>query len=648
VLYAIEWLDPKDAADKAAVRAWLDQQFGDPIDIARGRLKLAVPAPQQGALIPDQRPSQPDMLARREPPARDLVIRFAGLLSRARDLIAAEHFQSWQIAFPGVWRHWESGELHGGFDAVIGNPPYVRHELLGNVKPALKRAFPATYDGYADLYVYFYEQGLKLLRPGGRLSYVVTNKWMRADYADRLRRLFAHDAWIEFVADFGHAKKFFPDADVFPSVLVVRKPYGKNSPADTEVCAIPRDAVSEKGLLEAVNAATFKQPRMIFNNDSWVLEPKPVMELLAKIRRNGIPLVDYVGIAPLAGIKTGFNKAFLIDGATREQLLRDDPNCAHIVQPFLRGQDVGRWNCPPSGLFMILMKSSADNPWPWAEAGSEAERVFAKSFPSLHRHFKNHEPQLRNRQDQGRYWWELRPSRNYVYFEGEYITYQDIAFHSAFAIVRSAVPEMTAFCLPSSDAYLLSTLNSPIMWYLLSRTTLHGKDEALRLKTDKMQSIPIVPLKDERVYKVCREISGQLAQLARKRVEVQSVMEDWLCHQVGLPRINGQLDDMSRLDADGFVGAVREVLPRTCKLTAADVAELKREHAATIEPARKAGSEILALERRLSDLVNEAYGLTPEEVQLMWETAPLRMPFTPVGLGSPDTGATNDADDDNE
>ena len=61
--------------------------------------------------------------------------------------------------------------------------------------------------------------GLRLLAPGGRLSYVVTNKWLRAGYAEELRDLFASKSWVEFVSDFGHAKKFFPDADVFPSVI---------------------------------------------------------------------------------------------------------------------------------------------------------------------------------------------------------------------------------------------------------------------------------------------------------------------------------------------------------------------------------------------------------------------------------------------
>ncbi|MEM9958270.1 MAG: hypothetical protein AAF811_12000, partial [Pseudomonadota bacterium] len=61
------------------------------------------------------------------------------------------HFLHWQVGFPGMWTQWESVDLHGGFDAVIGNPPYVRQELIKEIKPALKRAYPDTYSGTADL-----------------------------------------------------------------------------------------------------------------------------------------------------------------------------------------------------------------------------------------------------------------------------------------------------------------------------------------------------------------------------------------------------------------------------------------------------------------------------------------------------------------
>ena len=78
----------------------------------------------------------------------------------------------WQAAFPEVFKK-------GGFDVVVANPPYVRQELLSPIKPYLESAYRA-YHGMADLYVYFYELGLRLLKPGGLLSFIVTNKWMKS------------------------------------------------------------------------------------------------------------------------------------------------------------------------------------------------------------------------------------------------------------------------------------------------------------------------------------------------------------------------------------------------------------------------------------------------------------------------------------
>ena len=81
----------------------------------------------------------------------------------------------------------------GGFDVVVGNPPYVRQEWLSDYKPYLQSAYKA-YHGMADLYVYFYELGLRVLKPGGLLSFIVTNKWMKSGYGEPLRRFFARAA----------------------------------------------------------------------------------------------------------------------------------------------------------------------------------------------------------------------------------------------------------------------------------------------------------------------------------------------------------------------------------------------------------------------------------------------------------------------
>ncbi|WP_127966741.1 Eco57I restriction-modification methylase domain-containing protein [Agrobacterium sp. RS6] len=103
MLHALEWLNLKDKADRAAIQAWLDGAFGDAVDIALGKTTV--------------------------PTIRADGTRFAAILAEARALAEEQVFFNWQVAFPGVWDDWEAEGLTGGFDAVIGNPPWDRMKL---------------------------------------------------------------------------------------------------------------------------------------------------------------------------------------------------------------------------------------------------------------------------------------------------------------------------------------------------------------------------------------------------------------------------------------------------------------------------------------------------------------------------------------
>lgn len=640
ILYALDWIDLK-RDDEAAIRAWLDGQFGEPFDIARGKLLLG--PSDEGSGHPEAR----DIFTRIPEDLRPAASKFASILNRARAFDKSTRFQNWQVSFPGVWKQWESRELRGGFHAVIGNPPYVRHELLGATKPALKRAFSA-YDGYADLYIYFYEQGLKLLAPGGRLSYVVTNKWLRAGYAEQLRELFATKAWVEFVADFGHAKKFFPDADVFPSVIVVRKPSPTvAAPTQTTVCAIPRDDVPEKHLDEAVAQASYPLPRGHFTKDNWIIEPPEVVALFNKIRATGIPLAEKVGTAPMYGVKTGFNQAFLIDTPTRDRLVAEHASADEIIKPYLRGQDVARWQSADNGLWMIFARRGID----------------IDAYPSVKRYLEAYRTRLEPRPDdwkpsrpgekwsgrkKGTYaWYELQDAVDYWQeFSKPKIIYKVIQFYASYAFdAEGRLGNDKTFIIPTDDLSLLAILNSPLMWWFNWRHLTHLKDEALSPMGYKMERLPIAELAPRSKQQATR-LAEQLIQETRAISAATGSISDWLKHSFAIAKPSRALLNFDALTPDAFVTAVQAAIPRRRKLTAGDIAELKREHGATIEPARAARRTMFTLEQQLSDLVNTAYGLTAEEVALMWETAPPRMPFTPLGLATED--ASPDAEEDDE
>ena len=103
LVHAFDWLNIRDRDDRAALHAFFDGQFGDPIDIALGKAEVGNGRPEAD--------------------------RFAALLDRAMELVGEERFLNWQVIFPGVWSDWQSVDLYGGFDAVIGNPPWDRMKL---------------------------------------------------------------------------------------------------------------------------------------------------------------------------------------------------------------------------------------------------------------------------------------------------------------------------------------------------------------------------------------------------------------------------------------------------------------------------------------------------------------------------------------
>lgn len=483
-------------------------------------------------------------------------------MNRARTLITELRFQNWQVAFPGVWKQWESRDLHGGFHAVIGNPPYVRHELIGDAKPALKRTFKA-YDGYADLYVYSYEHGLKLLAPGGRLSYVVTKKWLRAGYAEQLRELFADKAWVEFVSDFGHAKKFFPDADVFPSVIVVRNPSpGLTPPATTTVCAIPRDDVPEKQLDEAVARASYPLPRAHFTKDNWIIEPPAVVALFNKVKGTGVALSEHVGTAPMYGVKTGFNQAFLIDSATRQRLVAEHASANDIIRPYLRGQDIARWHSANPDLWMIFARRGID----------------IDAYPSVKRHLETYHTRLQPRPDdwklsragekwpgrkKGTYaWYELQDAVDYWQeFSKPKIIYKVIQFYASYAFdADGRLGNNKTFIIPTGDLSLLAILNSPLMWWFNWRHLTHLKDEALSPMGYKMERLPIAQF-EPAAKEAAARLVGQMITETRSVRSATTSMTDWLRHTLGINKPSRALLDFDALTPDAFVTAVQNAVP---------------------------------------------------------------------------------------
>jgi hypothetical protein len=528
----------------------------------------------------------------------------------------------WWAGFPEVFEA-------GGFDVVVGNPPYVSQGWIAEYKPYWQAHYRA-YDSGADLYVYVYELGVNLLKPGGRLGFIVTNKWMRASYGEPLRRFFSEAAWVESVVDFGHAKQIFEDADVFPSILVARKPAGGPAPAVARACAIPREQLRVEDLAHQIEAEGFEIPRAALGPAPWALEPPSVVALLDKIRRVGVPLKEFIGTEPLSGIKTGLNEAFLVDSATKERLVKADPGSATLFRPYLRGQDITRWQADWQGLWMLALKSSGDHPWPWAGAGEDAEAVFARTYPSVHAHLNRFRAALVKRGDQGECWWELRACAYWPAFDRPKVMYQGIAWEPGFCLdTKGTLSNNTVYLLATEDRWVLAALNSPVAWWFAWRTAQHGKDEALRLFSVVMRAFPI-PLPADESRTQAAAIVDRLIAIAGERQAGRKAVLDWLRVEFGIDRPGLNLQELLALDADALTAEVKKARGKKHPLSVADVKRLREEHTASVVPLQGLTAEARLLESRAAALVNAAYGLTAEETALLWRTSPPRMPTAPV------------------
>ena len=276
----------------------------------------------------------------------------------------------WEMAFPEVF-------AQGGFDVVVGNPPYVRQELLSAFKPWLEAHYE-TFHGAADLYVYFYELGVRVLRPGGLLCFIVTNKWMKAGYGEPLRRFLAGKVWVRSVVDFGHAKQIFEDADVFPCIIVAQKPTQAPTPKSARLCTIPRDQLRIEDLTVQIEIEGEDIDVARLSAESWQLEPVAVLHLMDKLRRVGSPLGKLEQVGVYRGILTGLNEAFLVDDDCKRRMIVEHAGCAELIKPFLRGSDIGRWSSDWANQWMIVLPSSNDRAWPWAELGESERRPSSK------------------------------------------------------------------------------------------------------------------------------------------------------------------------------------------------------------------------------------------------------------------------------
>jgi hypothetical protein len=217
-------------------------------------------------------------------------------------------------------------EVHTGgsaatatFDWVVGNPPYVRQELIA--PPLLaeyRRRYSTLYDR-ADLYVPFIERALGLLAPGGRLAFICADRWMKNRYGGPLRALVARHYHLQAVVDMVHADAFEQEVSAYPAItLLARAPAGSTLVAQQPVLAAealaPLAACLRSGLPDA-RLGVHQLQDVVRGDAPWVLHQAPLEALLRRLEARW-PTLEQAGCKVGIGVATGADKVFIGDWAS--------------------------------------------------------------------------------------------------------------------------------------------------------------------------------------------------------------------------------------------------------------------------------------------------------------------------------------------
>jgi hypothetical protein len=395
-------------------------------------------------------------------------------ITSARELATAKRFFHWELEFPEVFYSATDRKLDGGFDAVIGNPPYVRQEGLGEDKTVFQLNFK-VFNSIADLYTYFIERGHVLLRASGRFGMITANKFMRANYGAALRNFLTGAVRLEKLIDFGDLP-VFGDATTYPIIILSSQRQRDGAPIEYALLkSLPLD-----DLTPSVTARSATMPESAFSGTNWSLAATSSQSVFDKLKVNAVTLETYTNGRILFGIKTGFNEAFYIDKSTHDRLIAQDAKNVEIIKPLLAGEDVKRYDLEYKDRFAIITRIG----------------VPINNYPVILNYLRQYQSQLENRSDKGKFWWELRACDYYADFDKPKIVFPDIAVSSKFAFSDGKeIVDATAFILPSEDKYLLSLLNSELFFFFIQLISSTIRGGFLRFKRQYVLPFPVRKIK---------------------------------------------------------------------------------------------------------------------------------------------------------
>ena len=404
---------------------------------------------------------------------RELEERIRDGLGALGDAAIPNNVVDWRVVFAEVFAD------RRGFDVAIANPPYLQLQSNGGRLANLyKDAGYRTFARTGDIYQLFYERGCQLLRPSrGLLAYITSNSWMKAEYGKATRRYFSEGHTPLRLLELG--KDVFESAIVDSAVLVLR-----TGGTGMVFPGVDMDRLSVKEIPPQESLWGRVRPD---GDAPWSVLSPLEQSVMDKMQAKGTLLREW-DVKINRGILTGYNEAFIINGATRQALVEQDSNSAEIIKPVLRGRDIQRYKAEWADLWLIDTHNGY----------RDVPGVDVNGYPAVKVHLDHFYSHLEKRQDKGGTPYNLRSCAYYDEFGKEKLFWMDMSPRGRFAYSDTEVycNDKGFIMTGLSLKYLCAVLNSAIATWFIKNNALTTGLGLTQWKKFVVERLPIPKIAD--------------------------------------------------------------------------------------------------------------------------------------------------------
>ncbi|MBI9037184.1 MAG: N-6 DNA methylase [Bacteroidales bacterium] len=516
--------------------------------------------------------------------------------------VAGEKAFNWQNEFPEIFKN-------GGFDVVIGNPPYVRNEfILSNHKSFLENKYK-VFTGKSDLYVYFFELAHTLLKSNGLFGVIVSSKYTKTKYGKVLINFLQNETKIESFID-------FQDLDVFsgivayPSIILLRKQKIEISDSISNLLVVSNENYQEVDN-NFMNSKQVNQMDLFARLGSWTNGSvgDDLFNLIHKIEKTNSVLSQIIE-KPQVGIKTGANACYIFPKTDIPNSLKKSV----LLQNYLIGREVKRFQPTISSNKILCPYLSTSD--------SRLELISNTNNYKQEFDFLEEKKNILSQRaiiDKGlinnsKKWYEFQQIKLDFPFKTKYIVYPDISSTVNFTFADDVLIDMTCFGIPSNSKSLLGILNSSLMKAYLNTICVKARGGYLRLKSQYILNIPIPTNYENDSLNITVE---KMLELNHSIFNIESDFVNLIVSKSNDNKVSRILQNWIELTPGELL---TELKKNKIVQNLSEEADWLKYFNEQKEKAQEIKSEINKTDKEIDQMVYELYGLSEEEIKIVEES----------------------------